>query len=360
MSTVNGASVTTVVAAAGVLLVAGLLMAQEKSSRAGEESGLRLPAAWQYTAPLILPEDRPTNRSVAQKDPSVVFAGGRWHVFMTVKLKGSSPIEYCSFDKWDTAHKAPRTILKVSDSKYYCAPQVFYFGPHRKWYLIYQVGVPGKKRMWIAYSTTTDIANPNSWTKARSVFRSDEEDPRREGGLDYWVICDHRRAYLFLTSLNGKLWRMWTKLEDFPHGFGHLELALRADIFEASHTYTLKGLGRYLTVIEANPGGRRYQKAYIADRLDGKWTPLADSERRPFAGAANVRPAPGVPAWTDNISHGELIRESSDQTLTVDPRKLRFVFQGALQKEKAGIRYGQIPWRIGILTPAGPLATAPR
>ena len=360
MPTANSGMVTTVVAASGILLVAGLSMAQEKPGRASEGGGLRLPAAWQYTAPLILPEDRPTNRSVAQKDPTIVFAGGKWHVFMTIKLKGVSPIEYCSFDKWENAHKAPRTILKIADSKYYCAPQVFYFAPHRKWYLIYQVGVPGKKRMWIAYSTTTDIADPGSWTKARSVFRSDEEDPRREGGLDYWVICDRQRAYVFLTTLNGKLWRMWTKLEDFPHGFGHLALALRADIFEASHTYTLKGLGKYLTVIEANPGGRRYYKAYLADRLDGKWTPLADSERRPFAGAANVRPAPGVAAWADNISHGELIREGSDQTLTVDPQNLRFVFQGALQKEKAGIGYGRIPWRIGILTPAGRPTTAPR
>jgi len=62
--------------------------------------------------------------------------------------------------------------------------------------------------------------------------------------------------------------------------------------------------------------------------------------------------AAGVPAWADNISHGELIREGCDQTMTVDPESLRCVFQGALEKEKAGKNYGQIPWRIGILTPA--------
>ena len=61
------------------------------------------------------------------------------------------------------------------------------------------------------------------------------------------------------------------------------------------------------------------------------------------------------PAWplTDNISHGELIRAGNDETMTVDPRNLRFVFQGALESEKAGIGYGQIPWRLGLLTPAG-------
>ena len=114
------------------------------------------------------------------------------------------------------------------------------------------------------------------------------------------------------------MWRLWTDLDDFPAGFGHCELALEAEIFEASHTYRLKGRDRYLTIVEQD--GRRYYKAYLADRLDGPWTPLADTEEHPFAGRANIRPAPGVEPWTDNVSHGELIRDGVDQTLTVDPR----------------------------------------
>ena len=174
-------------------------------------------------------------------------------------------------------------------------------------------------------------------------------DPRYVGGLDYWIICDDQRAYLFFTSLNGKMWRLWTKLEDFPNGFDHCEVALEAKIFEASHTYRLKGLDQYLTIIEEN--GRRYYKAYLADRLDGQWTPVADTAESPFAGWRNIRPAPGVEPWTDNVSHGELVRDGYDQTLTVDPGKLRFVFQGMLDREKTGRGYGQFPWRIGMLTP---------
>jgi hypothetical protein len=168
------------------------------------------------------------------------------------------------------------------------------------------------------------------------------------GGLDYWIICDEKRAYLFFTSLNGRLWRMWTKLEDFPKGFDDCEIALEANIFEASHTYRLKGLNKYLTIVEEN--GRRHFKAYVADSLDGAWTPLADTGAQPFAGAANVRPAPGVALWADNISHGELLRDGRDETLTVDPANLRFLIQGVLEKEKAGLGYGQFPWRLGILT----------
>jgi hypothetical protein len=310
---------------------------------------LKLPASWEYTAPLIAPEKRTANPSRAQKDPTVVFHKGKWHVFMTVKLPGKSAIEYCSFDKWQNADKSKRTILPVSDSDYYCAPQIFYFTPHKKWYLIYQMGVPGANKMWVAYSTTTDITDPRSWTKAKPILDGGPDDPRKLGGLDYWIICDNHRAHLFITSLNGKMWRLSTKLEDFPKGFHDCQLALEAKIFEASHTYKLKGTDKYLTVIEEN--GRRYYKAYIADRLDGQWSPIADTPKKPFAGWNNVRPAPGVQPWTDNISHGELIRDSHDQTLTVDPENLRFIFQGMWDKHKSGKSYGQFQWRIGMLKP---------
>ena len=111
----------------------------------------------------------------------------------------------------------------------------------------------------------------------------------------------------------------------------------------------------FMTVIEEN--GRRYFKAYIADGLDGAWTPIADTAEKPFASWQNVRPAAGVEAWTDNISHGELIRDGHDQNLIVDPSNLRFIFQGMWDKDKAGKGYGAFQWRIGMLTPVA--ATAP-
>ncbi len=322
-----------------------------RSIVAGEQGGLRVPTMWEYSDPLITPEKRDRDQSRAQKDPSVVFHGGKWHVFMSVKLPGRSAIEYCSFEKWEEADRSKRTILKISDSDYYCASQVFYFTPHKKWYLVYQMGAPGAKFMWVAYSTTATIDDPDSWTQARPILDGGKNDPREVGGLDYWIICDTDRAYLFLTSLNGKMWRLWTKLEEFPNGFGHCELALEAKIFEASHTYKLKGMDKYLTIIEEN--GRRYYKAYVADRLDGEWIPVADTAGRPFAGWKNVRPAEGAEAWTDNISHGELIRDGYDERLTVDPSDLRFLFQGMLDKDKGGKGYGQFQWRLGMLRPVG-------
>ena len=317
---------------------------------AREQDTFRVPAMWEYSAPLIGPEKRDVDPSRAQKDPTVVQYGGKWHVFMTVKLPNRSAIEHCSFERWEDADRSSRTILKISDSDYYCAPQVFYFAPQKKWYLIYQMGVPGAKSMWVAYSTTAAIDDPSSWTRAKPILDGGPNDLRAEGGLDYWIICDDERAWLFLTNLNGKMWRLWTKLSDFPSGFDHPSLALQAAVFEASHTYRLKGTDKYLTIIEEN--GRRYYKAYLADRLDGEWKPVADTAEKPFAGWKNIRPAPDVEPWTDNVSHGELIRDGYDHRLIVDPQDLRFVFQGMLEKDKSGKGYGQFQWRIGMLKPA--------
>lgn len=75
---------------------------------------------------------------------------------------------------------------------------------------------------------------------------------------------------------------MWTTIDKFPKGFRDCQIALRPKIFEASHTYRIKGSEQYLTIIEEN--GRRYYKAYLADRLDGPWKPIADTAEKPFAG----------------------------------------------------------------------------
>ena len=80
-------------AAALTLIPLGALPA----SSAQPPPRFEVPAMWDYSAPLISPEDRQQDRSRAQKDPTVVFYGGRWHVFMTVKLPDRSAIEYCSF-----------------------------------------------------------------------------------------------------------------------------------------------------------------------------------------------------------------------------------------------------------------------
>ncbi|MBI4660194.1 MAG: glycoside hydrolase [Verrucomicrobia bacterium] len=326
---------------AAVLFVAADGAAQNASARF---HGGRF--SWKASGPLIDigPGRDAPDPHVSIKDPTFVFHGGRWHLFTTVRLKsGKVDIEYLSFADWAQTGQAQRHVLALHD-QYYCAPQVFYFTPHRKWYLVYQLAEKTRKPPFgPCFSTTENLADPKSWTRPQPMVADAPEKPK---WLDFWVICDREKAHLFYTSLDGHMWRRETKKSDFPFGWSEQELALKADIFEASHTYKLKGRSQYLTVVEAQGGGRRYYKAYLADRLEGPWKGSADTLDKPFAAHSNVEQDT---EWTTNISHGELIRSGVDESMELDPANLRFVFQGASDKEYRGQGYGGIPWRLGIL-----------
>jgi len=306
---------------------------------------------WTVSKPLIGPASRPANPCHAIKDPSVVRYDGKWHLFCTIRSrKPTHQIEHLSFVDWSTADKAERHVLDLGVN-FFCAPQVFYFAPQKKWYLVYQASDESwQPKYQPAFSMTENIAEPASWSKAQPLGA-------RQGGakawLDFWVICDDRKAHLFFTSLDGHMWRSETELADFPHGWSEPKAALKGDVFEASHTYLLKGLGKYLTVIEAEnktDRNRRYYKAYMADRLDGEWKPLAATKDKPFASPVNTKDT--GEHWTDSFSHVELLRAGHDQRLEVDPADLRVLFQGVTDELRLGKGYGDIPWRFGILTPA--------
>jgi len=302
---------------------------------------------WVASQPVLEPMKLDAVQWVAVKDPSVVRYKDRWHVFCTVRgIERSHAIMYVSFAEWGGAKEAEQHILKCHEG-FFCAPQVFYFTPHKKWYLLCQASDESwESKYGPACSTTTDITKPDSWSKLTPLF--DKKPANIEGWLDFWIICDGSKAHLFFTSLDGKMWRCETLLEKFPHGWSTPIVALEADIFEASHTYRLKGQDKYLTLIEAQNGhGWRYYKAYLADSLDGRWIPLAAEQDKSFASVSNVEQPGG--RWTDVISHGELLRAGCDEKLEADGNNLRFLFQGVLDKDRAGKNYGQIPWRLGVL-----------
>lgn len=304
---------------------------------------------WKASAPLLDVEAQRASGDphVALKDPTLVFHEGRWHLFGTLRMKsGRVCMQYLNFTDWAQANTAPRELISFTD-KYHCAPQVFYFTPHQRWYLIHQLAVPGNTpAMGPYFSTTTNLADAKSWTKPELMVTNPSPGQR---WIDFWVICDAQKAHLFYTSNNGKMWRRETKLADFPRGWSAEVLALEGDIFEASHTYRLKGRERepYLTIIEAQTTGRRYYKAYVADKLEGPWRGLADTLAKPFAALENVtQPAP---AWTTSISHGELIRTGVDERMEVDMEHLQFLFQGVNEEGYRGSKYGGIPWKLGLL-----------
>lgn len=303
---------------------------------------------WQISNPVLSPANRPEDPCYSVKDPTVVWYEDRWHLFCTIRSqKRTHQIEYLSFKNWGEAATAKRHILKINDG-YFCAPQVFYFTPHRKWYLIHQINEPSRKpSLQPAFSTSADIGNPESWSKPALLYK---EHPKNVNAwIDFWVICDETKAHLFFTSLDGKMWRSETKLADFPFGWNEPAVVLRDDIFEASHTYRLKRSNKYLTVVEAQAEGRRYYKAYLAERLDADWKPVAATRQKPFASPVNTKHP--EQHWTDSFSHGEFLRSGYDEHLEIDPANLRFLFQGVSDTRKAGKIYGEIPWQLGILEP---------
>lgn len=307
---------------------------------------------WTISAPLVAPAERPEDPCYSVKDPTVVFHQGRWHLFCTIRSQlRSHQVEYLSFADWRDAGSAPRHVLKLS-SGFFCAPQVFYFAPQKRWYLICQASDESwQPKYGAAYATTADLADPESWSRLKPLGA---KPAGGKSGLDFWIIGDDSRAHLFFTTLDGRMWREETGLADFPAGWSEPKLAIEGDIFEASHTYKLQGLSLYLTIVEAQGGrGWRYFKAYLADRLDGPWKPLAVTQEQAFASAANTRSV--GERWTDCISHGELLRTGFDQRLEVDAGHLRCLFQGVTDQARAGKPYGQIPWRLGLLDsePAG-------
>ena len=121
-------------------------------------------------------------------------------------------------------------------------------------------------------------------------------------------------------------------------------------MFEACNVYKIGATGKYLALIEAfdkTSGGRRYFRSWIADGLDGPWTAVHENGVFPFAGKQNVT-FPGVP-WTDDISHGEMIRAGYDETMVIDGTKLQYLYQGFLPGANTS-DYNGIPWQLGLLT----------
>ncbi|MGC9539767.1 non-reducing end alpha-L-arabinofuranosidase family hydrolase [Streptomyces sp. UG1] len=288
----------------------------------------------------------------ALKDPSVVYHNGRYHVFATTtNQSGAYSMVYLNFTDWSQANSATQHYLDQTaiGGGYKAAPQVFYFAPQQKWYLVFQTGSNA------AYSTTSDISNPRSWSAPKPFYADGMPQIIRDNigngyWVDFWVICDSANCYLFSSDANGHLYRSETSLSNFPNGFGNTVIAMqdsaRYPLWEAANVYR-SASSQYLPIVEAiGSGGKRYFRSWTSPAITGPWTALAVTEASPFAGAANVTFSGTT--WTRDISHGEMIRNGIDQTLPISPCGMRYLYQG--KDPNAGDPYSLLPWRLGLLT----------
>jgi hypothetical protein len=326
-----------------------VLGAMASTSAAALPGGFR----WSSSGPLISAKSDATHSHAAIKDPSVVYHNGRWHVFAsTASTSGGYSMVYLNFTDWSQAANAQQHYLDRTaiGTGYKAAPQVFYFAPRKLWYLVYQTGDNA------AYSTTGDIANPASWTAPKKFYANGMPQIIKDNigsgyWVDFWNVCDSADCYLFSSDDNGHLYRSQTSLANFPNGFTNTVMVMRDAnkyrLWEAANVYKLAGSNTYLLLVEAIGGnGKRYFRSWQANGITGTWTPLADTETNPFARANNVTFG-GTP-WTNDISHGEMIRAGSDQTLTINQCRLQYLYQG-LDPAASG-PYNTLPWKLGLLT----------
>lgn len=319
----------------------------------GGNPGGPLPSTFRWSSSGVLASPKsdaqhPNRYSI--KDFSVVRHNNQWLIYATTAGPSGWGLVNFNFSDWSQAAAAPHTYLDTASAigpGYRAAPQLFHFAPQNLWYLVYQTAPP-------TYSTSTNPADPRSWSAPRTFIAQEPEIVRQNKGdgtwIDFWVICDAANCYLFFSDDNGHIYRAQTSMANFPNGFGNTQIVLsdsKFALFEATNVYKVAGSNQYLLIQEAIGGtGRRYFRSFTSTSLTGNWTPLAATENEPFAGRANVTFPNG--AWTQDISHGELVRAGNDQTLTINPCQLQYVYQG--QDPSASGDYLKLPWRMGLLT----------